>query len=120
MRKSVRRQSPNSACHQNPVTCHSALADELAGLLGDPSGGAIHTPAALTSLNREIPRAADVCDIIYIPGETPLLKAARERGNRTINGLGMLLHQGRPAWRSWFDREVEVTRELRALIEATI
>jgi shikimate 5-dehydrogenase len=32
----------------------------------------------------------------------------------------MLLHQGRPAWRSWFDREVEVTAELRALIEATI
>ena len=67
-----------------------------------------------------LPRTADVCDIIYIPGETPLLKAARERGNRTVNGLGMLLHQGRPAWRSWFDREVEVTAELRALIEATI
>ena len=67
-----------------------------------------------------LPRTADVCDIIYIPGETPLLKAARERGARTVNGLGMLLHQGRPAWRSWFDREVEVTAELRALIEATI
>jgi shikimate dehydrogenase len=67
-----------------------------------------------------LPRTADVCDIIYIPGETPLLKAARERGARTVNGLGMLLHQGRPAWRSWFDREVEVTPELRALIEATI
>ena len=67
-----------------------------------------------------LPRTAEVCDIVYIPGETPLLKAARERGNRTVNGLGMLLHQGRPAWRSWFDREVEVTAELRALIEATI
>jgi shikimate dehydrogenase len=67
-----------------------------------------------------LPRTAEVCDIIYIPGETPLLKAARERGNRTVNGLGMLLHQGRPAWRSWFDKEVEVTAELRMLIEATI
>ena len=67
-----------------------------------------------------LPRTAEVCDIVYIPGETPLLKAARERGNRTVNGLGMLLHQGRPAWRSWFDREVEVTADLRALIEATI
>ena len=67
-----------------------------------------------------LPRTAEVCDIIYIPGETPLLKAARERGNRTVNGLGMLLHQGRPAWKAWFDREVEVTRELRELIEATI
>ncbi len=67
-----------------------------------------------------LPRTAQVCDIIYIPGETPLLKAARERGNPTVNGLGMLLHQGRPAWRSWFHTEVEVTAELRALIEATI
>ena len=42
------------------------------------------------------------------------------RGNHTVNGLGMLLHQGRPAWRDWFGIEVQVTSELRRLIEATI
>ena len=97
---------------------HSAL-EGAALLVNTTSQGMVGNPPLDLALDA-LPRSADVCDIIYIPGETPLLKAARERGNRTVNGLGMLLHQGRPAWRSWFDTQVEVTRELRALIEATI
>lgn len=68
----------------------------------------------------ELPIEALVADIIYIPKETPFLAAARQRGNRTVNGLGMLLHQGRPAWKLWFDIDVEVTPDLRAKIEATL
>ncbi len=97
---------------------HHAL-EGAALLVNTTSQGMVGNPPLDLSLDA-LPRSAEVCDIIYIPGETPLLKASRERGNRTVNGLGMLLHQGRPAWRSWFDKEVEVTRELRALIEATI
>ncbi len=97
---------------------HRAL-EGAALLVNTTSQGMVGNPPLDLSLDA-LPSSAEVCDIIYIPGETPLLKAARERGNRTVNGLGMLLHQGRPAWRSWFDREVEVTAELRALIEATI
>ena len=97
---------------------HKAL-EGAALLVNTTSQGMVGNPPLDLSLDA-LPSSAEVCDIIYIPGETPLLKAARERGNRTVNGLGMLLHQGRPAWRSWFDREVEVTAELRALIEATI
>ena len=97
---------------------HKSLAD-AALLVNTTSQGMVGNPPLDLALDA-LPRTAEVCDIVYIPGETPLLKAARERGNRTVNGLGMLLHQGRPAWRSWFDREVEVTAELRALIEATI
>jgi shikimate dehydrogenase len=67
-----------------------------------------------------LPKQAIVTDIIYTPLETPLLKAARLRGNPTLNGLGMLLHQGRPAWKAWFGIEPSVTAELRAKIEATI
>ncbi|MEQ1611228.1 MAG: shikimate dehydrogenase [Hyphomicrobiaceae bacterium] len=67
-----------------------------------------------------LPTPAVVSDIVDIPKETPLLKAARERGNPTVNGLGMLLHQARPAWEAWFGISPEVTRELRALIEATL
>ncbi len=67
-----------------------------------------------------LPGSAIVSDIVYIPKETPLLAAARTRGNRTVNGLGMLLHQARPAWESWFGISPEVTPELRAMIEATI
>jgi shikimate dehydrogenase len=64
--------------------------------------------------------AALAADIIYTPLETPFLAAARARGCRTINGLGMLLHQARPAWKAWFGIEPEVTPELRSLIEASL
>ena len=59
-------------------------------------------------------------DIIYTPLETPFLAAARERGNRTLNGLGMLLHQGPPAWKLWFGIEPAVTGALRARMEQSI
>ena len=42
-----------------------------------------------------------VFDAIYIPAETPLLKAAREKGCRTLNGTGMLVHQGSAAFKIW-------------------
>ncbi len=68
----------------------------------------------------KLPNMALAADIIYIPLETPFLAAARSRGNRTVNGLGMLLNQGRPAWKAWFGIEPEVTAELRAMVERTI
>jgi len=68
----------------------------------------------------KLPKSALAADIIYIPLETPFLAAARQRGIRTVNGLGMLLNQGRPAWKAWFGIEPEVTAELRAMVEKTI
>ncbi len=68
----------------------------------------------------KLPQTALVSDIVYIPAETPLLAAARARGNRTVNGLGMLLHQARPAWKSWFGIDPEITPELRAAVLATL
>jgi shikimate dehydrogenase len=67
-----------------------------------------------------LPQTALVYDIVYIPAVTPLLAAARARGNRTVNGLGMLLHQARPAWKSWFGIDPPITAELRAAIVATL
>ena len=67
-----------------------------------------------------LPPGAVVADIVYVPRETPLLAAGRQRGNPTVNGLGMLLHQALPAWKAWFGIEPEVTPELRRLIEATL
>src|SRR5262245_21823071 len=80
------------------------------GMVGEPP-----LDLALDSL----PVSALVSDIIYIPRETKLLAAARRRGNPTVNGLGMLLHQARPAFQAWFGIMPEVTLELRAIIEAT-
>jgi len=67
-----------------------------------------------------LPKSALAADIIYTPLETPFLAAARERGNPTVNGLGMLLHQGPPAWKKWFDLEPTVTAELRERMETSI
>jgi shikimate dehydrogenase len=61
-----------------------------------------------------------IADIVYVPLETPLLAAARHRGLRTVDGLGMLLHQAVPGFEKWFGRTPEVTPELRALIAADI
>jgi shikimate dehydrogenase len=67
----------------------------------------------------ELPTTALVSDAIYIPLETPLLSAARQRGNPTINGLGMLLHQARPAFKAWFEVMPQVTQDLVKNITAT-
>lgn len=67
-----------------------------------------------------LPPTALVCDIIYNPLTTPLLAAAAARGNKIVNGLGMLLHQARPAFQAWWGVLPEITPELRQQIEATI
>lgn len=67
-----------------------------------------------------LPKTALATDIIYTPLETPFLAAARERGNPTVNGLGMLIHQGPAAWKLWFDIEPTVTNELRQIMERSI
>jgi shikimate dehydrogenase len=96
--------------------------DALGGaamLVNTTSQGMVGQGALDIPLDR-LPKSALVSDIIYVPEETPLLAAARARGNRTINGFGMLLHQARPAFRDWFGVMPEVTPELRAMIAATI
>ena len=66
------------------------------------------------------PEDAVVCDIVYTPLETELLKNARMRRLRTSSGLGMLLHQAVPGFEHWFGLKPEVTKELRTMIEADI
>ncbi len=63
---------------------------------------------------------AVVADIVYVPLRTPLLKRAEARGLRTVDGLGMLLHQGVPGFKRWFGVRPQVTPELRALIVADL
>jgi shikimate dehydrogenase len=63
-----------------------------------------------------LPRHAVVYDIVYVPLETPLLVAARARGNAVVDGLGMLLHQARPGFAAWFGIEPQVTPALRDFV----
>jgi shikimate dehydrogenase len=97
---------------------HDAL-DGAAMVVNTTSLGMVGQPALDISLDK-LPASAVAADIIYIPLETPFLAAARRRGNRTVNGLGLLLNQGRPAWKAWFGLEPEVTVELRRMIEGTV
>jgi shikimate dehydrogenase len=63
---------------------------------------------------------AVVADLVYVPLVTPLLAAARARGLKTADGLGMLLHQAVRGFELWFGQRPVVTPELRALVEADL
>jgi shikimate dehydrogenase len=115
-----------------------ARAEELAEELGGPivvqdweqRGGALDGAALLvnsSSLGMQgqppleialnaLPQSAVVTDIVYVPLMTPLLIEAQQRGNRVVDGLGMLLHQARPGFEAWFGVAPQVTPELRASI----
>jgi len=97
---------------------HRALGG-AALLVNTTSQGMVGQPPLDLELSA-LPTHALVADIVYIPLVTPLLAAARQRGNPTVDGLGMLLHQACIAWQLWFGLDPEVTPELRAAIEATI
>ena len=79
--------------------------------------GMAGNPPLDLALERLPPEAA-VTDIVYAPLRTPLLVAAAARGNPTVDGLGMLLHQARPGFAAWFGVEPEVTDEMRAFVLA--
>jgi len=100
--------------------------DELPRLLSDAdlltnttALGALGQPPLDLDL-KPLKDSAVVYDINYVPLETELMKAAAARGLRTVDGLGMLLHQAVPAFAKWFGVVPKVTAELRSLLEADI
>jgi shikimate dehydrogenase len=82
--------------------------DGVALLANATSAGMAGKPALDIALDR-LPKHAVVGDLIYLPPETPLLASARARGNITVNGLGLLLNQARPAFNAWFGVMPEIT-----------
>jgi shikimate dehydrogenase len=96
----------------------SDLGDALAGirlLVNTTALGMIGKPPLALDLT---PLSGDavVADIVYTPLETNLLAAARARGNPVVDGLGMLLHQARPAFQRWFGIDPGVDAALRAAV----
>ena len=93
--------------------------EALAGsalLVNTTSNGMVGQPPLDISLDA-LARNALVNDIVYTPLETPLLAAARVRGNVAVDGLGMLIQQARPAFRDWFGIMPDVTADERAMME---
>ena len=97
---------------------HAALAD-AALLVNATSQGMVGNSPLDLSL-AALPSTATVADIVYSPLETPLLAQARQCGATVVDGLGMLLHQARPAFRDWTGVMPEATPALRALIVETL
>jgi shikimate dehydrogenase len=100
-----------------------ALREEaLAGcaLLVNTTSQGMHGQPPLALRLDALPPHAVVSDAVYVPLDTPLLAAARTRGNPVVDGLGMLLHQARPAFAAWFGVMPEVTPALRAKLESTL
>ena len=98
------------------------IADLLprARLLVNTTSLGMHGQPALDVEVGRLPSDAVVADLVYVPLQTPLLLAAKARGLRTADGLGMLLHQAVRGFELWFGRRPQVTSELRALVEADL
>lgn len=88
-------------------------------LLVNTTTQGMHGQPPLDVVLNDLPLEAMVSDAIYIPLETPLLTTARQRGHRTVNGLGMLLNQARPAFKAWFGVMPDITPELIKAVHAT-
>jgi shikimate dehydrogenase len=91
-----------------------------AGLLVNTTSLGMHGQPELAIDVSRLPSRAVVADLVYVPLETALLAAARARGLRTADGLGMLLHQAVRGFELWFGQRPQVTPELRALVEADL
>jgi shikimate dehydrogenase len=99
-----------------------AIGDLLpdAGLLANTTSLGMQGQPPLEIDVSRLPSQAVVADLVYVPLETALLAAARARGLRTADGLGMLLHQAVRGFELWFGQRPQVTPELRALVEADL
>jgi shikimate dehydrogenase len=91
-----------------------------AGLLVNTTSLGMHGQPALAIDVALLPPHAVVTDLVYVPLETPLLAAARGRGLRVADGLGMLLHQAVRGFELWFGQRPHVTSELRDLVVADL
>ena len=116
VRVNVRSETPRVAV---PWERRSKALEDCALLVNTTTLGMANQLPLDIDLSR-MQSAAVVYDIVYVPLDTELLKSARARGLRTVDGLGMLLHQAVPGFQKWFGARPEVTAELRALVEADI
>jgi shikimate dehydrogenase len=108
---------PRASAHE-----YSALPKLLAEadvLINNTSLGMTGNPPHFVEL-KDLKKSAIVYDVVYVPLETDLLKRAKARGHRVVDGLSMLLYQAVPGFTHWFGVAPKVMPEQRAMIEADI
>lgn len=115
----VRHFGPNAAIRACPWENRQRLA-ERAGLIVNTTTIGMKGEGDLGLDVACVRPDCIVADIVYVPLETKLLADARAAGLRTVDGLGMLLHQAVPGFEKWFGVRPEVTGELRDLIVADL
>lgn len=117
----VSNLSPSSAATLVPMTLTDwrKIAGDAALAINTTSAGMKDTPSLDVALDA-LPKTAAVCDIVYNPLETDLLKKARALHLKTIDGLGMLMHQAVPAFKAFFGVEPKVTLALRRELEGAL
>jgi shikimate dehydrogenase len=91
-----------------------------ATLLVNATSAGMHGNAPLDLSLDALPKQAAVCDIVYNPLQTELLKDAAARGHKTVDGLGMLMHQAVPSFEAFFGFTPKVTPALRAMLEKAL
>jgi shikimate dehydrogenase len=96
----------------------NVLAD--VALLVNTTNQGMHGEPALDLALDHLPLKALVSDIVYVPQRTPLLQAALDRGNPVAYGLGMLIHQARPAFEAWFGVLPEASEALLYAVQARL
>jgi len=98
-----------------PMSEANTVLEGAALLVNTTSLGMTGQPTLALDLH-PLPPEAVVNDLVYAPLETALLATARARGNPVVDGLGMLLHQGRPGFQAWFGVDPTVTPALRRAV----
>ena len=102
-----------------PWTSRADALSDYALVVNATSLGMHHQPPLDLSLDRADARSV-IADLVYVPLRTPLLTAAEARGLRTVDGIGMLLHQARPGFREWFGVDPKVDDDLRRFVLADL
>jgi shikimate dehydrogenase len=115
----VAELSPHIKSKLIAVDSWPVAAKDAALVVNTTSAGMKGAPSLDLSLD-QLPKDAAVCDIVYNPLETPLLRDARTRGLRTVDGLGMLMHQAVPAFEAFFGVTPKVTPALRRHLEGAL
>ena len=95
---------------QKPKVCDLVINTTSVGLTNDENLG-------LNFKDYENNKDILFYDIIYNPKETNFLKAARLRGNKTMNGKMMFLYQARTAFKIWTDITPEINDEVIKLLD---